>query len=88
MEEKEFLRIITEFTRGKDFMLNPDETRVVLIVKGVIRNEKEHGMRFCPCRTRDGTWERDLELLCPCNFFEQKTWKEKGECWCGLFVKQ
>jgi ferredoxin-thioredoxin reductase catalytic chain len=51
-------------------------------------NEKKYGLRLCPCRLRDGTREKDLELICPCNFKAQGVWKDKGRCWCGLFVKR
>ena len=32
--------------------------------------------------------ETDLELVCPCRFKRQETWKKQGRCWCGLFVKE
>jgi len=58
------------------------------VVEGVLENEKKYGLKLCPCRLRDGTRERDLELLCPCNFKAQETWKNEGRCWCGLFVRR
>jgi ferredoxin-thioredoxin reductase catalytic subunit len=45
-------------------------------------------LRLCPCRLRDGSRERDLELLCPCNFKHHDTWRNEGRCWCGLFVRE
>jgi ferredoxin-thioredoxin reductase catalytic chain len=53
-----------------------------------LENEKNCGLKLCPCRVRDGTRKGDLELICPCNFKAQKTWKDEGQCWCGLFVKR
>ena len=35
-----------------------------------------------------GDRQADINLVCPCNFKVQRTWKENGECWCGLFVKK
>ncbi len=70
-----------------DFRLNPDEKEVERLARGVLENEKNHGLKFCPCRMTTGNREEDLKLICPCNFKMQKTWKEKGECWCSLFVK-
>jgi len=58
------------------------------VVEGVLENEKKYGLKLCPCRLRDGTRERDLELFCPCNFKAQETWKNEGRCWCGLFVRR
>ncbi len=70
------------------FMLNPDRKRVEMLAKGVLSNEKSHGLKYCPCRMTTGDRAKDLELVCPCNFKIQKTWQEKGECWCSLFVRR
>ena len=77
-----------EFTDGNDFMLNPDKAHVGIVLEGVLNNEKSSGLKLCPCRLRDGTRAKDLELICPCNFKMQDTWKKSGMCWCGLFVKK
>jgi len=87
MDESELKRSWEVFTEKNDFMLNPDSKHVDIVVDGVLENEKKFGLKLCPCRLRDGTPQRDLELICPCNFKIQKTWKEKGRCWCGLFIK-
>lgn len=70
------------------FMLNPDRSRVMMLASGVLNNEKNHGLKFCPCRMTIGVREQDLKLVCPCNFRAQKTWRERGECWCSLFVRK
>lgn len=77
-----------KYTQKNDFVLNPDKKHVGLVIKGVLENEKRFGLKLCPCRLRDNTRETDLGLICPCNFKIQETWKNKGECWCGLFVKK
>ena len=90
MEPERLRKTWENFTEKNDFMVNPDNKHVRFIVKGVLENEKKYGLKLCPCRLRDGSRERDLELICPCNFKTQKTWlepKEKPMCWCGLFVK-
>ncbi|MFH1544924.1 MAG: ferredoxin-thioredoxin reductase catalytic domain-containing protein [archaeon] len=86
---KEELRTVWEnFTKKNDFILNPDFQHVELVINGVLENEKKHGLKLCPCRLRDGSRERDLELICPCNFKTHETWKNEGRCWCGLFLKR
>lgn len=69
------------------FTLNPDNGRVVMLALGVLSNERSHGLKYCPCRMITKKRDEDLKLVCPCNFRAQKTWKEKGECWCSLFVR-
>jgi ferredoxin-thioredoxin reductase catalytic subunit len=88
MNKEELIKSWANFTENNDFVLNPDKWQVEKVADGVLENEKKFGLKLCPCRLRNGTRERDLELICPCNFKIQKTWKEKGECWCGLFVKK
>lgn len=88
MDRKDLRDAWKKFTENQEFVLNPDDKHVDAIIKGVLQNEKKYGLKLCPCRLRDGTRERDLELICPCNFKTHDTWKEKGQCWCGLFVKR
>ncbi len=88
MDRKDLRDAWKKFTENQEFVLNPDDKHVDAIIKGVLQNEKKHGLKLCPCRLRDGSRERDLELICPCNFKTHDTWKEKGQCWCGLFVKR
>jgi ferredoxin-thioredoxin reductase catalytic chain len=88
MNKIQLVQAWARFTEGNDFMLNPDSERVNLLAEGVRNNEKNHGFKYCPCRLRTKDFEKDLKLVCPCNFKAQKTWQEKGECWCSLFVRR
>ncbi len=88
MNKEELRKAWENFTEKNDFALNPDSKHVNIIIEGILKNEEKFGLKLCPCRLSDGTRQKDLELICPCNFKIQKTWKEKGMCWCGLFVKE
>ena len=93
MEAEGLRKVWGAFTENNDFILNPDKAHVNIIIKGVLTNEKKDGLKLCPCRLRDGSREKDLELICPCNFKIHSTWLNPKEgmkpmCWCGLFVKQ
>ncbi len=93
MEPEELRKAWENFTENNDFQLNPDKSHVDFIVNGVLVNEKKYGLKLCPCRLRDGSRDRDLELICPCNFKMHETWIKsmsgrKPMCWCGLFVKR
>lgn len=85
------IKIIIE--RWKDFAkrnfikINKNSNTVDLLANGVMNNEKNYGFKYCPCRLNSGDEVIDSKLICPCNFKSQKTWKEKGECWCSLFTK-
>jgi ferredoxin-thioredoxin reductase catalytic chain len=88
MEKDELIALWQGFTEKKDFMLNPDSNVVEMLAVGVLKNEEKHEFRFCPCRLSVGDFKKDSKLICPCNFKSQKSWTEKGECWCSLFVKR
>ena len=83
------MKAFQEFADKNDkIRLSSDKEHVDRLIDGLFVNEKETGMRLCPCRIRNGTREGDLKLICPCNFFAQDSFNgERGECWCGLFVK-
>lgn len=91
MNEKKIVRWWQDWIdkQGDDkFIFNSDEDVVMDVAKGVLDNERKKGFKYCPCRLPIGDVKKDLGLVCPCNFKIQKTWKEKGECWCSLFVKK
>ena len=88
MNKEDLLEIWKRFAEKNDFIVNPDEKHVGLVADGVLKNEETFGLKLCPCRLRDGTKEKDLELSCPCNFKTHETWQSQGRCWCGLYVKE
>ena len=79
---------LVEKQESDKFVLNPDDEVVDDVATGVLDNEEKKGFKYCPCRLPVGDKRKDLELICPCNFKIQETWKERGECWCSLFVRK
>lgn len=90
MTEVDFRKAIEKFTEGNQFQVNPDTKRVDTLMEGIFNCEKNHGMKYCPCRLITKDFEEDLKLVCPCNFLIHETYKDKedGECWCGLFIRR
>lgn len=86
--KEEFRTALERFAAGNEFMLNPEREKVEMLLEGALSNEENHGMKYCPCRLTTKDFEEDLKLVCPCNFLVHKTYREQGECWCGLFVKR
>ena len=70
------------------FIFNPDKQVVSDAAEGVLIQQKKKGLKYCPCKIVTGDKEKDFPIICPCNFKQQDTWKQKGECWCLLFVKE
>ena len=90
MNRENFIAAIHEFAEKNVFQVNTDSERVEMLLDGVFNNEKNHGLKYCPCRLATKDFEEDLKLVCPCNFRIHETYKGKddGECWCGLFVRR
>lgn len=86
----EFGRAIERLTEANEFKINPDRERVSLLLTGILDNARNHGLKYCPCRLRTKDFAEDLKIVCPCNFTIHETYKgqERGECWCGLFVRR
>lgn len=76
-----------KFCENQDFELNRDNEFLDQVLTNLVIKKEKEGQYFCPCRLRDGSKERDIELLCPCNFKIQENWKKRKDCWCGLFQK-
>lgn len=72
---------------SEEFMLTKDKEMVETLAEGVCENRRNHGLKYCPCRMTSGDFVADCKLICPCNFKIQQSYKQQGECWCGLFVK-
>lgn len=87
-EKEKFLEAIERFVEKNEFEVNPDGEKVKMLLEGIFNNEKNHGLKYCPCRLITKDFEEDLKLVCPCNFLAHDTYREKGECWCGLFVRR
>jgi ferredoxin-thioredoxin reductase catalytic chain len=87
---EEFVKAITVFAEPNEFRVTPDVEKLNTLLDGVMVNEQEHGLKYCPCRLATKDFAEDLKLICPCNFRIHETYKglEKGECWCGLFVRR
>lgn len=83
-EEKEiFERLYKELKKhaiNEGFKLNSNKRIVDALINGLMKNKKEKGEHFCPCRIRHTKKE-----ICPCAHHKKEI-KEKGKCLCGLFV--
>ncbi|MBN2246520.1 MAG: hypothetical protein JW755_11820 [Candidatus Aminicenantes bacterium] len=90
LDRGQFRAAIEQLSEKREFQVNPDNEKVAQLIEGVFSNEKNHGLKYCPCRMIEKDFEKDLQLICPCNFPIHETYKDKeeGECWCGLFKKR
>jgi len=82
--ERESLRLKKEAEAG-GYRLNPDLAFVNGLVAGLLANTERYGYPSCPCRLAAGIRERDLDIVCPCDYRDPDL-TEHGACYCALYV--
>ncbi len=76
-----------EYARQNRWVLNTDEKKLQVVLKGLARNERKFGHRYCPCRIRSGDEERDKEIICPCLWHRDEILQD-GSCHCNLYYSK
>lgn len=70
---------------GGGYHLNPDVEFTKDLARGLLVNVDRYGYKACPCRLADGVKEKDLDIICPCDYRDPDL-DEYGTCFCGLYV--
>ena len=74
-------------TEAGGYHLNPDLEVTKGLIEGLMVNENRYGYPLCPCRLTSGVKEKDLDIICPCDYRYPDV-LEYGTCFCGLYVSQ
>ncbi len=74
-----------ETTTG--YYLNPDTEFTKALIAGLIVNEKRYGYGSCPCRLAAGKKDKDLDIICPCDYRDTDL-SQFGSCYCALYVSE
>jgi ferredoxin-thioredoxin reductase catalytic subunit len=69
------------------YHLNPDVEFTRELLKGLLTNDKRYGYLSCPCRLASGMKDKDLDIICPCDYRDPDI-GDYGTCYCGLYVSQ
>lgn len=69
------------------YHLNPDEQFTRQLVEGLLINEERYGYWACPCRLADGERQKDLDIICPCDYRDGDL-VDWGACYCALYVSE
>jgi len=69
------------------YFLNPDVDFVLDLMDGLLTNEARYGYGSCPCRLAEGEREKDLDIICPCDYRDPDL-DEYGTCYCALYVSE
>jgi ferredoxin-thioredoxin reductase catalytic subunit/rubredoxin len=69
------------------YRLNPDLEMTLPLVQSLITNQGRYGYQACPCRLAFGQKEKDLDIICPCDYRDADV-VEFDACYCALYVSQ
>jgi ferredoxin-thioredoxin reductase catalytic chain len=69
------------------YHLHPDTLFVQGLARGLLANEQRYGYPSCPCRLASGVMDRDLDIICPCDYRDPDL-DEYGGCYCALYVSR
>src|SRR3972149_2704034 len=67
------------------YHLNPDVKFTKKLVRGLLVNQRRYGYQACPCRLASGKKEKDLDIICPCDYRDPDL-DDYGTCYCALYV--
>jgi ferredoxin-thioredoxin reductase catalytic subunit len=84
--EKLYLKLFNE-AAAVGYHLNPDTAFTKDLVKALLINEKRYGYWACPCRLALGIKDKDLDIICPCDYRDPDL-NEYGQCYCALYVSE
>jgi len=59
-EEEEILEWAKQYAAKHHVMLNKDEKKLELVIRGLARNKRKFGEAYCPCRLRTGDKEKSV----------------------------
>jgi len=69
------------------YHLNPDQEFTRGLVEGLLVNEQRYGYWACPCRLAAGEKQKDLDIICPCDYRDPDL-LDWGACYCALYVSE
>jgi len=84
-EIDELYALLKTHGESHGYYLNPDKKFVRSLLKGILTNKKRYGYWACPCRLGTGKREKDLDIICPCDYRDTDI-NEHGTCYCSLYV--
>lgn len=76
---------LNEEAESGGYHLNPDIDLTKKLVKGLLINQNRYGYQSCPCRLASGDKEKDMDIICPCDYRDPDL-DEYGTCYCSLYV--
>jgi ferredoxin-thioredoxin reductase catalytic chain len=87
MNPKDLYDRLKKEAEASGYLLNPDREFVMDLMEGLVTNQERYGYPACPCRLADGVREKDLDIICPCDYRDPDL-SRHGACYCALYVSE
>lgn len=87
IDEADMLKWAHAYAHKQGWILNPDETQLNTVIRGLVRNKTKFGRPYCPCRLRSGDEEKDRDIECPCLRHKEEV-ATLGHCHCHLYFQK
>ncbi len=71
----------------KGYYFNNDYKMVRELLSSLLTNKERYGYSSCPCRLASGNYDKDKDIICPCQYSKLDI-EEYGSCYCGLYVSK
>lgn len=84
-EVGELLQQLSADAEAGGYHLNPDQEFTRELARGLLTNLKRYGYLSCPCRIAEGIKEKDLDIICPCDYRDPDL-NDSDACYCALYV--
>ncbi|MDD1712399.1 MAG: ferredoxin:glutaredoxin reductase [Methanoregulaceae archaeon] len=88
--DEEVVRLVQKLDAEAEsggYHLHPDIMFVKGLARGLLANQLRYGYPSCPCRLASGIRDRDLDIICPCDYRDPDL-DAYGGCYCALYVSR
>jgi ferredoxin-thioredoxin reductase catalytic subunit len=79
--------MLRKVQESKGYFFNKDRAVTLDLLKSLTINKERYGYMSCPCRLASGDYEKDKDIVCPCEYRAPDV-KKYGSCYCNLYVSQ
>jgi ferredoxin-thioredoxin reductase catalytic chain len=79
--------ILKKLQEQKGYFFNKDQERTFDLLNSLLVNKERYGYMSCPCRLASDDYEKDKDIICPCEYRAPDV-EEFGSCYCNLYVSK
>ncbi|KAF1073970.1 ferredoxin-thioredoxin reductase catalytic domain-containing protein [Halodesulfovibrio sp. MK-HDV] len=87
MTAEKLYEMLKKIQEPRGFFFNKDMSMTLPLLESLLVNKEEYGYMACPCRLPNGEFDKDRDIVCPCEYRDPDL-EEFGVCYCGLYVTE